>query len=60
MIAQLEAASIEAVRAPDVRSRLVDQGADPLEMKSEQFTKFIQSEIVKWAAVVKATGASAD
>ncbi len=60
VVAQLETASIEAVRAPDVRSRLVEQGADPLEMKSEQFTKFIQSEIVKWAAVVKATGATAN
>ena len=60
VIAQLEAASIDAVRAPEVRSRLVEQGADPLEMKSEQFTKFIQSEIVKWAAVVKATGATAN
>ena len=60
VIAQLESASIEAVRAPDVRARLVEQGADPLEMKSEQFAGFIQSEIVKWAAMVKATGATAD
>jgi len=60
VISQLETASIEAVRAPDVRSRLLEQGADPLEMKSEQFAKFIQSEIVKWAAVVKATGATAN
>jgi tripartite-type tricarboxylate transporter receptor subunit TctC len=60
VIAQLESSSIQAVRAPDVRARLVEQGADPLEMRSEQFAKFIESEIVKWAAVVKATGATND
>jgi tripartite-type tricarboxylate transporter receptor subunit TctC len=48
------------LNAPDIRERLLSQGAEPLTNTPEQFAAYIKSEIVKWARVVKASGARAD
>jgi tripartite-type tricarboxylate transporter receptor subunit TctC len=44
----------------DVRERLAAQGADPVGTTPEQFGILIQSEIRKWAKVVKDSGAKVD
>jgi tripartite-type tricarboxylate transporter receptor subunit TctC len=49
-----------AITAADVRERMLNQGLDPISNTPEQFAVYIKSEIVKWAKVVKASGAKAE
>lgn len=44
----------------DLKERLAKLGAEPGPMKPDEFSRFVHSEIVKWAKVVKASGATAD
>lgn len=46
--------------APDVRKRLIDQGADPASSTPEQFAAYVKSEMARWGKVVRDTGARAD
>lgn len=48
------------LNTPEIRERLTAQGATPAPQTPEEFSRFIKSEMVKWAKVVKATGASVD
>ena len=45
---------------PDVRSRMVSQGADPAFLGPDDFAKFLGDEMPKWASAVKASGARLD
>ena len=56
IIEQLNSAIVRAVNTPDLRTRLQDQGADPVGNTPEQYTAFIQNEIAKWGKVIKAAG----
>ena len=48
------------VNAPDVKEAWSKQGAVPMGMTLEQFDKFLREDIVKWAKVVKVSGAKVD
>jgi tripartite-type tricarboxylate transporter receptor subunit TctC len=50
-------ATMRAARAPDLRQRLVEQGAEPIGSTSEEFAKLLREEIAKWAEVVRISGA---
>ncbi len=54
----------EAFRAvltqPDTRSRMVAQGADPAFLGADEFARYLQTEMPRWAEVVKASGAKLD
>jgi tripartite-type tricarboxylate transporter receptor subunit TctC len=50
---------VRAVRAPEMSERLVQQGADPVANTPEEFAEYIRAETVKWARIVKASGAKA-
>lgn len=50
----------KAARSPDVRQRLIDQGAEPVGNTPEQFAKLMREELTRWAEVVKVSGAKAD
>ena len=55
--------NIEVVRilnSPDMRERMVAQGAEPAPDTPEQFAAFIGQEIAKYARIVKASGAKVD
>jgi tripartite-type tricarboxylate transporter receptor subunit TctC len=56
IIDRLHAEFVRALNAPDLRARMVDIGADPVGSTPEEYTAFIQSEIAKWAKVIKAAG----
>ncbi|MFZ2737606.1 MAG: tripartite tricarboxylate transporter substrate binding protein [Burkholderiaceae bacterium] len=45
---------------PEVRNRMVSQGADPAFLGAEDFAKFLSDEMPKWAATVNASGARVD
>ena len=49
-----------AVTAPDTKDRLAALGMEVRSLSSPAFATFVQTEIAKWAKVVKASGAKAD
>ena len=50
-------AARQAVATPEVRRRLAAEGAIPVGNSPEEFSRFVQAEIVRWARVVKFSGA---
>jgi len=60
IIALLHVEAAKAVRMNDVRERLAADGAVALGTTPDEFARFIQSEMVKWAKVVKLSGATAE
>ena len=59
-VAKLNAAFNKALETPDVRKKLTEQGADVLGGPSEQFAALVRDETVRWAKVVKESGAKVD
>ena len=60
-IVQLLAANVaKAAHSPDVRHRLIDQGADPVGNTPEEFQRQLEREVASWMEVVKVSGAKAD
>ncbi|WP_228769288.1 tripartite tricarboxylate transporter substrate binding protein [Limnohabitans sp. 2KL-3] len=45
---------------PDIRQRMVAQGADPAYLGADDFAKFLTAEMPRWAAVVQKSGAKLD
>ncbi|MES2511778.1 MAG: tripartite tricarboxylate transporter substrate binding protein [Pseudomonadota bacterium] len=58
--ARLSDAFKQVMANPDIRNRMVTQGADPAFMGSEEFGQFLTAETPRWAAAVKASGARLD
>lgn len=57
VVARLSQEIGRVLRLADVRERLLTQGMEPVSNTPDVFAKYIQSEIAKWAGVVKASGA---
>ncbi|GIK86426.1 MAG: ABC transporter substrate-binding protein [Betaproteobacteria bacterium] len=60
VIARWNAEVVKALNAPDVRERMVAQGADPTPTTPAEFAAFIAKERDKYARIVKASGARVD
>jgi tripartite-type tricarboxylate transporter receptor subunit TctC len=58
--AKLSDAFKQVMASPDIRNRMVTQGADPAFMGSDEFAQFLASEMPRWAEAVKASGAKLD
>ena len=58
--AKLSDAFRQVLTTPEIRNRMVSQGADPAFMGSEDFSKFLAAEMPKWAAAVAKSGAKLD
>jgi tripartite-type tricarboxylate transporter receptor subunit TctC len=56
VVAKLNAEMNKALAAPDVRQKMLGSGIEPAGGTSQQFSDFIQSEMVKWGSVAKAAG----
>jgi tripartite-type tricarboxylate transporter receptor subunit TctC len=50
----------ELLRSPEVVAYFREQGADPLTLSPEAFTKMLEDDVHKWAKVVKSSGARID
>jgi tripartite-type tricarboxylate transporter receptor subunit TctC len=50
----------KAARSPDLRQKLIDQGADPVGNSPEEFERQLREEVARWHEVVKVSGAKAD
>ena len=57
VVATLHRAVVEALKDPGVQRKLTDLGVDISPDMPEEFAAYIKSEIPKWAAVIKASGA---
>jgi tripartite-type tricarboxylate transporter receptor subunit TctC len=60
VIGKLNAEVSKALQSPDVRDRLIAQGAEPMPGTAEAFGAFMQAESAKWAPVVKQAGVKLD
>jgi tripartite-type tricarboxylate transporter receptor subunit TctC len=47
---------VRALSTPDLRERIEGMGADPVGNTPEEYTRFVQNEIVKWGKVIKFAG----
>lgn len=52
-VQRLHQALVQIIRSPEVRSKLVAQGAEVVTMTPPEFTKFFDAERARWADVVK-------
>ena len=59
-IARLNAEIGRALNAPDMRERLHAQGTEVVAGSPEQLSEFVKSELTKWSAAAKASGARID
>src|SRR5262245_42147363 len=57
IVSTLAATTARAARSPDTKQRLVEQGADPIGNTPEEFAKLLREEVVKYAEVVRLSGA---
>ena len=60
VVTLLNASVVRIVQLPEVREKLLAQGAEPLSGSPEQMGAYIRTEIVKWGKVAKASGARFD
>ena len=57
-INRINEALLKAMKDPEVLKRFADQGMQPFPSTPAQFGAFIQSELTRWAPLIKASGAS--
>ena len=57
---KLSAAFKSALDSPEIRGRMVAQGADPAFLASDDFGRFLAAEMPRWAQAVKDSGAKLD
>ncbi len=60
LVMQMNALAIRTGQMPDLRDRLISQGAEPQTMTPEQVGAYAKNEMVKWAKVVKEAGVTAE
>jgi len=60
LVTKLHGELVSALRAPDLRDQLAAEGSEPGGITPAEFGAYIKREIVKWAKVVKESGAKAD
>ena len=58
--AKLSDAFRQVLATPDIRDRMIAQGADPAFLASDDFARFLAAEMPRWADAVKKSGARMD
>jgi len=60
IVRRLNVEIVKALNLPDVREKLSGMGAEIVADSPEEFSALVKSEVVKWADVVKKSGARVD
>ena len=60
IVKRLNAEIVKIINSPDVQQRLSTLGAEPAPNTPEEFAAMVKLEVVKWADVVKKSGAKVD
>ena len=60
VVGRLATEVAQAVRAPDVRAKLLALGAEPVGSSPDEFAAYNRSELEKWAKIVRSSGAQVD
>jgi tripartite-type tricarboxylate transporter receptor subunit TctC len=60
IIARLNQETAQILHQPDVKTVFLNEGAEPVGNKPEEFGAIIKSETAKWAKVIRAAGIKAD
>jgi tripartite-type tricarboxylate transporter receptor subunit TctC len=60
VLEKLNAEANKIINSAEVKAAWAKQGVFPMGMSIDEFDKFLRAEIVKWAKVVKLSGAKAD
>lgn len=60
IVARLGEALRQALATPEIRQRMVSQGADPAFLGPDDFARFLTNEMPRWATVVQKSGARLD
>jgi len=60
VVNRLQQETAKALNSPAIKEKLLAQGAIPSGNTPQEFARMIDSEITKWARVVKASGAKVD
>ena len=58
--ARLSDALRQVLAMPDIRSRMITQGADPAFLGADDFARYLVAELPRWADAVRASGAKVD
>ena len=56
VVTRLHGEMIKILQQPDIRERFAGDGADPVGNAPDQFARFIQTELAKWAKVAREAG----
>ena len=60
IINKLQQEIAKVLQAPDLKTRLLNDGIEPVGSTPEQYAEHIRKEAAKWGKVVKDTGAKSD
>ncbi len=60
IIAKLHAEMVKAMQTAELRERFASVGADMIANTPQQFGAFVEAELKKWGAVIKAAGVKAE
>ena len=60
IISKLHTGVVRALQNPEVRQRLLNDGAEPIGSSPEEFAAYLRSETAKWAKVTQAAGIKPD
>ncbi len=60
VVAKLSDALRQVLETPDIRNRMVQQGADPAYLSADQFSAYLTAQMPIWAKAVKDSGTKLD
>src|SRR4029079_12937684 len=56
IVARMQKEVARAVHLPEVKQKLLDQGADPVGSSQEELGRVVETELKSWAAVIRNSG----
>ena len=60
LVTRLHAEFVKVLRTKEISDRIAEDGAEPVGNTPEEFRKYMNADVVKWAKLVKESGAKLD